>query len=71
MIFGSFETLDRVWRGLRYEVRGGGGDGAGPVLRGEIGREGVASGMQGTGIRDQARVGRERFTSEWLPPFMR
>jgi len=30
-----------------------GGDGAGPVLRGEIGRAGFASGMQGTGIRDQ------------------
>jgi hypothetical protein len=40
-------------------------------LREEIGREGFASGMQGTGIRDQARVGREGFASEWLPPFMR
>ena len=45
----------------------GGGDGARPVLRGEIGREGFASGMQGTGIREQARTVRERFASEWLP----
>ena len=30
----------------------GAGDGAGPVLRGEIGREGFASGMRGTGIRE-------------------
>jgi hypothetical protein len=70
-ILGSFETLDKVWGGSRYEVRGGDGDGAGAVLRGEIGREGFASGMQGTGIREQAKAVREGFTSEWLPPFMR
>jgi hypothetical protein len=49
----------------------GRGDGAGPVLRGEIGREGFASGMQGSGNREQARAVREGFASEWLPPFMR
>ena len=46
----------------------GGGDGAGPVLRGEIGREGFASGMQGTGIRDQGRAGREGFAGECPHP---
>jgi hypothetical protein len=40
-------------------------------LRGEIGREGFASGMQGSGNREQARAVREGFASEWLPPFMR
>jgi hypothetical protein len=48
-------------------MAGRGGDGVGPVLRGEIGREGFASGMQGTGNREQARAVREGFANEWLP----
>jgi len=49
-------------------MAGRGGDGVGPVLRGEIGREGFASGMQGTGIREQARAGLEGFAKRMATP---
>ena len=60
---GFFDSL----RSLRMTVNWGGGMERGRFCGGEIGREGFASGMQGTGNREQARAVREGVASEWLP----
>jgi len=61
-------------RGSRFKVRGSrcGGDGAGPVLRGEIGREGFRFGDagnrdQGTGKDGSGEV-RERMATPYIHP---